>query len=192
MTQSEQIVPNQEEMRQLQQREILVDLAFLPEDVIGVSGRICITAPPEAVWAALTDYDNLCKTLPKVVFSKLIERNGNEIILDQTGKTGIFFFEKTVNFRLKVRETYLKRIDFEQLSGDFRVYRGAWILSTCAEENRTLLHYEAELKPSFFAPPILVSFVQRLDLPGILNAHKKKAETIAGRHSLERGCTTEP
>lgn len=164
------------EMRRLLQGEILINLAFLADDVTGVSGKVFIAAPPEAVWATLTDYGNLHRTLPKVVASKLVGLDGSDIILDQTGKTGIFFFEKTVNFRLRVRETYLKRIDFEQESGDFRVYRGSWILHHYPGENGTLLTYEAELKPDFFAPPILVSFVQRQDLPGILKAHKEKAE----------------
>ena len=167
------------EIRRLLQGEILIDLAFLPDDVIGAKGRIFIDAWLEAVWNSLTDYDNLSRTLPKVVASRVVARNGNEIILEQTGRTGIFFFEKTVNFRLKVTEKDPQRIEFQQESGDFSVYRGAWILEPAPKGNGTLLTYEAELKPDFFAPPILVSFVQRQDLPGILRAHKHRAETLS-------------
>ena len=177
MTSSNENGTLQTEIWRLLQGEVLIDLRFLPDDVIGVRGRIFIDAGREAVWNSLTDYDNLSRTLPKVLASRVAARNGNEIILDQTGRTGIFFFEKTVNFRLKVTEKDPQRIEFEQESGDFRVYRGAWVLEPAPTGNGTLLTYEAELKPDFFAPPILVSFVQRQDLPGILRAHKHRAET---------------
>ncbi len=157
--------------------EILIDLSYHDDDIIGVNGGIFIDAAPEEVWKTLTDYDNLSKTLPKVVASRLIEKKNGEIILEQTGKTGILIFEKTVNFRLKIYEEYLHRVSFEQISGDFHIYHGEWLLETHHEYEGTFLHYYAKIKPLFFAPPVLVSFVQRQDLPGILSAHKKRAET---------------
>ncbi|NTU44471.1 MAG: cyclase [Chlorobiaceae bacterium] len=166
------------EISRLKSGETLVDLAFLANDIVKVNGKILIDAPIECVWKALTDYDHLNKTLPKVVASSIVERKGNEVMLDQTGKTGIFFFEKTVNFRLRLREEYLKKVSFEQVEGDFSVYRGEWILESRDSLKGTILSYHAEIKPLFFAPPILVSFVQWQDMPGILRAHKKTAEAL--------------
>jgi carbon monoxide dehydrogenase subunit G len=94
-------------------------LPTLPDDVVSVSSKIYIDAPPAKVWKTLTDYDNLSSYLPKVMVSRVVERHGNEIILDQTGKTGIFIFEKIVHFRLKIREEFPKQIVFEQIAGDF-------------------------------------------------------------------------
>ncbi|MCF8217063.1 MAG: SRPBCC family protein [Chlorobium sp.] len=170
-------VPDQAETDRLIRGEIVIDLAFLPDDVTGIKAKIFVAAPPEAVWGALTDYDNLSRTLPKVVASSVTERSGSTVILDQIGKTGIFFFEKTVTFSLSVREERLKRILFEQISGDFERYRGSWQLFALPDHKGTILVYEAEIKPAFFAPALLVSFVQRQDLPGILKAHKRTAET---------------
>ncbi len=169
---------NETVLRRLLEGEAVISLAFLPDDVIGVSGQIFINATPENVWRALTDYDNLSKNLPKVVSSRVVERHGNEIILDQTGKTGIFIFERIVHFRLKLCEEYLKRIIFEQVEGDLSIYRGSWVLETPPEVSGTVLSYVAEIKPDFFAPPLLVSFVQRQDLPQILKAHKQRAESL--------------
>jgi len=169
---------NETEIKQLQRDDILFSLAYLPNDVVSVSSKIHINALPAKVWETLTDYDNLSSYLPKVLASKVVERNGNEIILDQTGKTGIFIFEKIVHFRLKIREQFPDNISFEQIAGDFQVYRGEWVLETSNTIQGTVLTYNAELKPLFFAPPILVSFVQRQDLPGILKAHKQRAEAL--------------
>ncbi|TLU83107.1 MAG: cyclase [Chlorobium sp.] len=169
---------DKETIKRLQQGDTPITLSFLPDDVIGVSGMILINASSEKVWEAITDYDNLSRNLPKVLSSRLISRNGNEIVLEQTGKTGIFIFEKTVHFRLKAREDYLKKVSFEQLDGDFRIYRGDWTIETYPEVQGTVLSYRAEIKPVFFAPSVLVSFVQYQDLPGILKAHKKRAEML--------------
>ena len=89
---------NETTRKRLEEGDTVISLAFLPDDVIGVCGQILVNATPEKVWAALTDYDSLSENLPKVCSSRVIERNGNEIILEQTGKTGIFIFEKTVHF----------------------------------------------------------------------------------------------
>ena len=162
--------------RRLLKGEVLIDLFCLDNEVTGVSGEIFIAAPAAAVWSSLTNYDNLHKTLPKIIASRVVEKHGQEIVIDQTGRTGILIFERTVQFRLRVIEEYIRKIAFEQISGDFHIYHGEWRLETIPENEGTLLHYHAEIKPRFFAPPILVNFVQRQDLPGILMAHKRHAE----------------
>ncbi|MEI6846786.1 MAG: SRPBCC family protein [Chlorobiaceae bacterium] len=173
------MVQHPREIARLEKGEVLVDLAFLPDDVVGVAAKILVDAAPDEVWKALTDYNNLSKTLPKVLSSRLVERKDNEVILDQTGKTGIFIFEKTVSFQLRVQEEYSKkRIFFEQVTGDFSVYSGEWVLETSSTLKGTVLSYQAKIKPLFFAPPILVSFVQWQDLPGIMKAHKQTAEAF--------------
>ncbi len=169
---------NETTINRLRQGEVLINLTYLSDDVVGVSSTILIDALPAKVWVALTDYDNLSRYLPKVLSSNLAERNGSEIILDQTGKTGIFIFEKHVHFRLKIKEEYPNKITFEQINGDFEVYRGEWLLETSNRIQGTLLSYNAEIKPLFFAPPILVNFIQRQDMPGIMKAHKQRAESV--------------
>ncbi len=159
--------------------EALIHLSFMPDDVIAVSGSILCNAEAAKVWHSLTDYDHLSDYLPKVVASRVTKRTEDEIILEQTGKTGIFIFEKTVHFRLKLREERGEKVLFEQLDGDFTLYRGEWTIETDAALKGTILSYHAEIKPRFFAPPILVSFVEWQDLPGILKAHKQRAESIS-------------
>lgn len=158
--------------------EIIVDLAWLENDSTGVSSAIFINAPAEAVWKAISDYDNLDITLPKVVSSHIIKREGSTVTIDQIGKTGILIFERSVHFVLEAREEYLQRIEFHQVEGDFETYRGEWVIESMEADSGCILHYCATIKPAFFAPAVLVSFVQRQDLPGIMKAHKHRAEEL--------------
>jgi hypothetical protein len=159
--------------------EVLINLDWLADNVIGASGSVFIRTAPPVVWQMLTDYNQLRETMPKVVSSTLVEENGSSKIIDQSGKSGIFIFEKIVNFRLKVDEEYPKHLHFTQIGGDFRIYEGDWYLEAVNGQNEpgTLLTYEAKIKPDFFAPQFLVSFVQSQDLPTILKGIRTFCES---------------
>ena len=170
-----------EQLAKLLQREILIDLEWLPDGVIGASGRVFIEADPSIVWQMLSDYNRLHETMPKVVASKLVEANNHTKVIDQSGKSGIFIFERTVHFTLKVEEVYPEHLYFSQINGDFEVYEGEWQLEAVDGNNGpgTLLTYQAEVKPSFFAPQFVVSFVQSQDLPTILKEVRRYCESQA-------------
>jgi hypothetical protein len=161
--------------------EVLINLDWLADNVIGASGSVFIKAAPPVVWQMLTDYNQLQKTMPKVVSSTLVGNHGSSKIIDQSGKSGIFIFEKIVHFRLKVEEEFPSHLHFTQIGGDFRIYEGDWFLEAVNGQNEpgTILIYEAKIKPDFFAPQFLVSFVQSQDLPMILKGIRTFCESRA-------------
>ncbi len=134
--------------------EVLVVLSDLPDGVTGVAGHIYIAAPPKKVWDVITDYDNHKKFVPNIIDSGIISDNGSEKVMFEKGKSGILFFQKTVNIKMKVWGEAPKRLYFEQITGDFKVYHGEWILDEYPQGSGTFLTYKAEVKPIFFAPPV--------------------------------------
>ncbi|NTV03185.1 MAG: cyclase [Chlorobiaceae bacterium] len=173
---------NADKKARLLRGELLVDIDWLATDVIGARGCVFVKASPEIVWGMLTDYGHLHETMPKVTSSALVEDRGACKIIEQTGKSGIFIFERSVHFMLKVDEDFPKRLHFEQVKGDFKVYEGNWFLEAVRSEHEagTIVTYQARMKPDFFAPPILVSFVQSQDLPAILRSIRTYCEPRAG------------
>lgn len=161
--------------------EIIVTLSNLENMVIGVTGEIYIGSQPEKVWTVLTDYDNLKNFIPHIIESGLLKNKGDEKIIVQTGRTGIFLFKKTSHIKLKVKEEYLKHIYFEQIIGDFKVYKGEWILEYYQEAQGTFLTFKAEVKPDFFAPLFIIRHIQKRDLPIILEAIKRRVESSNNR-----------
>ncbi|UZJ37014.1 SRPBCC family protein [Prosthecochloris sp. SCSIO W1103] len=157
--------------------EAIIKTLFLDDGIIDTSGSIFVAAPPETVWSVLTDYDHLSESIPKVVESKVIEEKSDEKILEQTGKSGILFFEKSVHIVLRVKEIFPRSLTFNIIEGDFKIYRGQWKFEPSDSDDGTFLSWKAVLKPDFFAPPLLVSFVQHQDLPTILETIKNLAET---------------
>jgi ribosome-associated toxin RatA of RatAB toxin-antitoxin module len=158
--------------------EILVVLTNLDEGITGVSGKIFIAASPIKVWMVLTDYNNHKNFIPKLVDSGLISDNGAEQVMFQKGKTTIVIFSKTVYVKLRVHGEYLKHLDFQEITGDFKVYHGRWRLEYDPQNQGTFLSYESEIKPDFFAPAFVVRYVQRHDFPMVLAAMKARAESL--------------
>ncbi|MBU4067324.1 MAG: SRPBCC family protein [Proteobacteria bacterium] len=161
--------------------EIIVTLSNLENMVIGVTGEIYIGSQPEKVWTVLTDYDNLKNFIPNIIESGLLKDKGDEKIIVQTGRTEIFLFKKTSHIKLKVKEEYSKHIYFEQVGGDFKVYKGEWILEYYQEAQGTFLTFKSEVKPDFFAPLFITRYVQKRDLPIILEAIKGRVESSNNR-----------
>jgi ribosome-associated toxin RatA of RatAB toxin-antitoxin module len=167
------------EKARLMNGEVIVVLTSLSDGVTGVSGKIYIAAPPKKVWEVLTDYNNHKSFIPKLTDSGLISDDGKEQVMFQKGRTTIIIFSRTVYIKLRVRGEYLKHLDFEEISGDFKVYKGRWIMEEYQKGQGTFLSYESEVKPDFFAPAFVVRYVQKHDFPSVLTAMKKRAESIS-------------
>jgi carbon monoxide dehydrogenase subunit G len=161
--------------------EVIVALSNLQEGVTGVEGQIYIAAPPHKVWAVLTDYNNHKNFVPNVIDSGLISDNGVEKVMFEKGKSRMFIFEKEVYIKMKVWGDKLTRLYFQQITGDFKVYQGEWILVDYPEGAGTFLTYKAEVKPDFYAPQFAVRNVQNRDCPLMMLAMKKQAESNNGK-----------
>lgn len=165
------------EKQKLINGNIIVTLSNLENKVIGVTGKIYIGSQPAKVWTVLTDYENLKNFIPHMTMSNLLEEKGDEKTITQTGRTGVLVFKKTSYVKLKVTEEYLKRIKFEQISGDFKVYKGAWTFEYSQKAQGTFVTFKAEVKPDFFAPRFVTRHIQKRDLPAILTAIKRRVES---------------
>jgi ribosome-associated toxin RatA of RatAB toxin-antitoxin module len=177
-----------QEQTRLQNGEVVVKTTALDDGIISVTARIYIDASPEHIWQAITDYDNQKNFVPKVIDSGLISDNGSEQVIFQTGRTGVLFFRKTVHIKLRMKGEPLRRLEFRQIEGDFKVYHGEWVIESGTGGKGATLTFRAEIKPDFFAPSYFIRNVQENDLPMVLAAMKKRAEsaTAIGKSEKKR------
>ena len=166
--------------------EVIVALSNLEEGVTGVEGQIYIAAPPKKVWEVITDYNNHKNFVPNVIDSGIISDNGIEKVMFEKGKSRMFIFSRIVYIKMKVWGEHLSRLCFQQITGDFKVYQGEWILVDYPQGAGTFLTYKAEVKPDFYAPQFAVRNVQHRDCPLMMIAMKKQAELNNGK-SLSSG-----
>jgi ribosome-associated toxin RatA of RatAB toxin-antitoxin module len=172
-----------EEKARLLTGGVIVSISSLQEGVTGVEGHIYIAAPPKKVWEVITDYNNHKNFVPNIIDSGLISDNGVEKVMFEKGKSRMFIFSKEVYIKMKVWGEQLIRLCFQQITGDFKVYQGEWLLVDYPQGAGTFLTYKAEVKPDFYAPPFAVRNVQNHDCPLMMLAMKKQAE-LSSENSL--------
>lgn len=106
---------------------VTINPAFCQAPSDGVTGKIAITAPAQAVWDAV---HNERSSDPDISYSKIVEQKGNRVLLEQKFNTIPVVGEATC--LLVQEETPLKRIDYKMVRSDkFKEMWGSWII----EEN---------------------------------------------------------
>ncbi|MBI1892138.1 MAG: SRPBCC family protein [Burkholderiales bacterium] len=131
-----------------------------------------LTAAPERVWKVLTDYNRYTDFVPNLQACRVLSRNGNEVIIDQTGSTSFLFFSKSIHIVVRAVETPTTRIDVNLVSGDMKHYVVRWELipENLNGTSVTRLVYTAALEPDFFVPPLFGSSIAQADVKKMMQA----------------------
>lgn len=72
-----------------------------------------------------------------------------------------------------------RRIDFRQVSGDFKANQGAWELQPAEDGSYTLLLYRAYIDPPAFIPNWLARSSFRREMPQMLTDLRRRCEALA-------------
>lgn len=108
-------------------------------------------ASPEAVWRVLSDYPHLAGVVQGLESSRVLQREGSKVVLEQTLRGGFLFFRRTLRLRLLVHEHKPRLIEFALAGpGPFRRYEGSWVISPESSGSRvdyTLVVSRGDLAP---------------------------------------------
>jgi hypothetical protein len=103
--------------------------------VDGLKGRFYVAADPAVAWGVLTDYERIPRFVSSMKVSRIeLREDPQDLLLTQEAEGGILFFTKRVHVLLKVHETPMTTIDFEDVDNrDFSLYRGSWTITPCPQ-----------------------------------------------------------
>ena len=129
-------------------------------------------APLEHVWQVLTDYQRQAEYVPNLTGARIISRSGSEVLLDQNGNGGFFFFKRAVHLQVRVVETPKSIIEVGLVSGDMKRYSARWQLTPTElnGESGTRIDYAGSLEPDFFVPPLIGNAIVQNDIRKMLAA----------------------
>lgn len=133
---------------------------------------IVINAPVEKVWKTISDYDSYPQFLSEVKKIHTSHRKGNEVQVHYEVDV-----VKTIKYTLKMSEQPPSRVIWSFVEGEFmKDNHGSWELEP-AGEGKTKATYTIEMKLGALVPGSIVKALVETNLPKMLEAFKKRAET---------------
>jgi hypothetical protein len=125
-------------------------------------------------WQVLTDYGRLAEFVPDVQSSRVISRNGNQVLVEQKGEARLLFVRFPIDVRLAVTEHPYDRVVSRAVAGNFREMQGTYRLE--AGLGRVSLRYSGRMVPDFFVPPLIGTLVLRHNVEATFRALVEEIE----------------
>lgn len=105
--------------------------------------------------AFLTNYED-AKNIPGIVESKVIGRDGNKVRVERHVQERIVLIPIMMKSIVEYTEITQSQLNFEQLVGDTRSYKGSWQIMP--EGDGTKLRYESRVELLPFIPRIVIEY----------------------------------
>jgi len=174
---------------------IEVDIGVTGINSRSISASCIVAAPPECVWAILTDYDNLSTHVPNLVVSERRPHPTGGIRLFQEGAQKIVGFDFRASLEMDMQEISddgpkrPSRIDFTLVdSAMFAAFDGSWRVQpysrsrSKADPTRfdytTKLSYRVNITPRGLVPVPALEWRIREDVPVNLESVRIAAEKL--------------
>lgn len=143
--------------------------------VMCVLARFKVAAPEAVAIAVLTDYDQIASYMPNVQSSRVVQRNENRLLVEQTAVVEYMMFSRRIRLLLDVEQRD-GSITFSDRSQDsFARYEGAWTVT--AAPGGAQIEYRLAAKPLFKAPAFLMKRVLRRDAKEMIARLQAEIET---------------
>ena len=139
------------------------------EQVFEVSASGTVKAAPAAVWKVLTDYESMPEFVPDLTKNKVMSRNGNQAIIEQSGVARFLFLSRAIHLVVQAAEEPMSAIDITLVTGDMKVYACRWEL-TALPDGGTRVSYTGRMVPKFYVPGMLGSNIIRRDIERMMKA----------------------
>jgi carbon monoxide dehydrogenase subunit G len=144
------------------------DLAVEAErkgDSIEIRAHATVAATPALIWEVLTDYEHLPRFIPGIAKSVVRQRQGNRVIVEQSGEARFLFFSFPIDIRLEVTEGPPQWIVSRAVGGNLRRMSGRYDIrqetapagASAAEgaPRSSSLRYQGAIEPDFGLPPLV-------------------------------------
>jgi ribosome-associated toxin RatA of RatAB toxin-antitoxin module len=116
---------------------------------VQVTTQAVVRAPYDVIWQALTDYDKLADFVPGLVSSRVLDRQGNTVTVEQSGKARLWFFTYSIDVVVEVTEQPPSRLSVRVLRGNLRQLEGGYQLEKVdGKDNEYRLQWSGVIEPA--------------------------------------------
>jgi len=128
-------------------------------DSFEVEAAAEIKANVADAWKVLTDYDRLAEYIPGMLESRVVSRDGSNVVIEQRGEASLLFFTFPMRVRLAIEEFPKDRIVSNAIAGNFKQMHGVYHLEV--RDTKLRLRYEGKFTPDFGVPPLIGTLMMR-------------------------------
>ena len=139
--------------------QVSIETASQGEGVV-VTAFADMQVDPRTAWSVISDYDHLAEFIPDMQSSRVVQRDGDRLLVDQAGHFGFLIFQQAITVRLEVVESPRQHIVARAVSGNLRLMEGRYVLEMLAT-GQVRLSYAGRVEPEFPLPPVVGKAVMR-------------------------------
>jgi ribosome-associated toxin RatA of RatAB toxin-antitoxin module len=157
----------------LERGEIVTDLTDGPGGRRDARARALVAAPPEKIWAAITDYENYKNFMPLTTKSEVRKREGNQVWFYTELSFG---FLKTLRYQIKLTLDKPKwTIVWSLVDGDLKSNDGGWQLEPYGKDGQeTFVTYTANVQAGFAVPGFVMNKLTQASLPQLIQVVRQQ------------------
>jgi hypothetical protein len=151
-------------------------------ETISVTASADMLVDPHTAWKVITDYDHLAEFIPYMRSSRVVRRDADRLVVEQTGEFSFLFFRQPVQAQLAVVESPQRGVVAHAVGGNLREMEGRYTLEILPS-GAVRLSYSGRLVPDFAVPPLIGKLVVRNVLASQFSAMVREIE----RRDAENG-----
>ena len=115
------------------------------------------------IWEVINDKDDATRFIDGVLESKIIEREGNRILVEQRTRVG--GPRGSYRYRLWHELTPMSRADLTYAGGELKNICGTWWIFDGPEDTACFVVYSLHIEPGLLAPQVVVKAGMRKTMP---------------------------
>jgi ribosome-associated toxin RatA of RatAB toxin-antitoxin module len=120
---------------------------------VQVTTQALVRAPFELIWQTLTDYDRLAEFVPGILSSRVIEKNGSTVIVEQAGRARLWFFTYPIDVVVEVTERPPSALTVRVLRGNLKQLEGGYQLDKVdGRDGEYMLQWSGVIEPAIAVP----------------------------------------
>lgn len=150
--------------------------------LIEVRARALLRAPMDVVWRTLTDYERLPEFIPGLETSRVIRRNGAQVLVAQTGRASFLFLTVPIAVVLESTERPPHVVEVRRVSGSIHHLQGRYEARPQVD-GRVSLSWVGLISPDTDLPPLIETTLVRLSIREQFVGMVQEIERRAGTRS---------
>jgi ribosome-associated toxin RatA of RatAB toxin-antitoxin module len=151
------------------------------DDALDIACRATIDAPLDIVWRTLTDYEHLPEFIPGMRSSRVIERRGAEVVVEQSGEARFLFLSYPIEVTVLSTERLPQALEVSLIKGNLKQFHGAYRIEPQGAQ-RILLTWAGTIE-ALSMPPLIGALLMR---SAIEDQFRGMVSEIERREALRR------